>query len=178
MPVLSSRVSYDGGQKDNLDVPIERGAPPLPRMKPQTRLVFIAMQGRGLTPQKTSPPSPSSTFFFPRSLAGPLSPPKTQPQTPTLFFLCFSISASSPIKYILYFGYDAGDRVFDNAKARESMDKMISAVVRGLPVEWRWFKYAVFSLVSASSCCKTTLGVRFIFALQIQRHGGQSFLDL
>jgi hypothetical protein len=99
------------------------------------------MQGRGLTLPRTSPPSPSSTFFFPRSLAGPLSPPQTQPQTPTLF--CFSISASSPIKYVLYFGYDAGDRVFDNAKARESMDKMISGVVGDLPVEWRWFKCAV-----------------------------------
>jgi hypothetical protein len=44
---------------------------------------------------------------------------------------------------VLYFGYDVGDRVFDNAKARESMDKMISGVVGDLPVEWRWFKCAV-----------------------------------
>jgi hypothetical protein len=54
--------------------------------------------------------------------------------------LALSITASSPVKYVLYFGYDAGDMVFDNQKARENMDGMIGRLMQGLPVEWRWFK--------------------------------------
>ena len=64
--------------------------------------------------------------------------------------LARSITAGSPLTYVMYFGYDAGDRVFDNQKAREKMDEMIGKAVLGLPVEWRWYKYAG---VIADCCC-------------------------
>ncbi len=123
--MLSSRVSYDGGKKDNLDEPIERGAATITNSNDNTE---VQRKSHPLPPgswpdaSRDLPSLPLFDIFLPSLARG--------------------ISSSSPVKYVLYFGYDAGDAVFDNEKARESMDDMIGKVMQGLPVEWRWFKYS------------------------------------
>ena len=83
-----------------------------------------------------------------------------------------SIASSSDMKYVIYFGYDGGDAVFDNQSARVRMDKMLDSTLRGLPVEWKWFKCA-----RLPATCLLAL-LYLTAALEVRRNGGESVLDL
>ncbi len=122
--MLSSRVSYDGGKKDNLDVPIVRSdvssTPKLETLNPKQHDATPPLSGAWPDASSDLASLPLFDIFLPS--------------------LALSITASSPVKYVLYFGYDAGDQVFDNQTARQQMDGMMGKLMLGLPVEWRWFK--------------------------------------